>query len=794
MTDRTTNDAAAGSAGEVDWLSWWVAGLLFLGAAIVYFLPAFSAGRQIYGSDYLAGGYTFHEFISRRFAEGALPKWVPYVYGGLPIFANPGSTYHPFRFLGDLLFEPHRIFPVIYVLQFALAGLGAYLLTRELGVRRWIALLTGLAFQFTGLTMSYVLAGHEGRIIVATLTPLVLFLLHRGVRTGRAVWFAGAGLALGSALLSFQIQSSYYLLLLGAAWGIFAIVRTRVRGAGAVTGRVAMGLGAVAIAFLLAAVNFLPFLDYIDQSPRGGDGRGYEYSTSWSMPPAEITGLALPEHAGILDQYQGSNPFKLHTEYVGGVVLLLLLLGLYYNRKDRYWWFFAAAALVALTFSFGGHTPVYRLYYALLPGTRQFRAPSISFFVVSAALVTMAGLALERLATLRERAMDDDARLRPARYILAGAAVLALLLVLAAGAGPSDAHGRALSAGALRLAVVTWLAAAVLWAWLRRAVPTLLVLGALAVLTVADLWSVDRRFFETVEGPSIMYAPDDVVDFLRSQPGRDRAWILPGEVVGARSYGGSLRNYLMHHELDQVGGEHGNQLQRYNEFLGAGERTYVDWHNVLGDLRTLVSDGAPMGPRRRPPFLAAGNIRYILSMVELPGLTEVHRGRTGLVYEVPGALPRAYLVAEAIRAPSPDGALERMARPDFDPGRMAVLYEPPPRPLPGGPAGGETTITEYGPDRVVVDARTDRDALLVLADNYYPGWVATVDGDPADILRVNHAFRGVPLSPGEHTVVFEFRPSAVYRGLWLGIGGLFLLVAVGVVDVARHRRGAADEA
>jgi hypothetical protein len=788
MNERTSDDLRPSAAvEETDWLSWWVAGLIFLGASIVYFLPAFSAGQHIYGSDYLAAGYTFHEFISRRFAEGALPKWVPYVYGGLPIFANPGSTYHPFRFLGDLLFEPHRIFPVIYVLQFALAGLGAFLLSRELGVRRWIALIAGLAFQFTGLTMSYVWAGHEGRIIVATLTPLVLYLLHRGVRTGRPVWFAGAGLTLGSALLSFQIQSSYYLLLLGLAWGVFAIVRTRVRGPGPVAARVALGLAAVLLAFSLAAVNFLPFLDYVDQSPRGGGGRGYEYSTSWSMPPAEITGLALPELVGLQDEYRGGNPFKLHTEYVGGVVLLLLLVGAYYNRKDRYWWFFGAAALVAITFSFGGHTPIYRLYYAVLPGTRQFRSPSISFFVVSASLVMMAALALERLAYLRDRAMDDDARLRPARFVLAGASVLALLVVLAAGAGGSDAHGQALSAGALRLAVVTWLGAAAIWAWLRRSLPTLALLAVLAVVTVADLWSVDRRFFQTAVGPSLMYAPDDVIDFLESQPGRDRSWILPGQLLGVPAFGGGLRNYLMHQQLDQAGGEHGNQLQSYNEFVGAGARTYVDWHNLLTDLQALVRPDSA-GPTRRATFFAAGNIRYVLSMAALPGLREAYRGRTGLVYEVPGVQPRAYVVGATVEAAPPDGALDVLAEPGFDPGRTAVIYEPLPRPLPPGSLEAEATLAEYSPDRVVVRARASRDALLVLADNYYPGWEATVDDEPEAIVRVNHTFRGVPLPAGEHTVVFEYRPAAVYRGLWLGVGGLVVLLVAGIADILFHRR------
>mgnify|MGYP001098250476 CR=1 FL=1 len=766
-----------------EWPSGWLAAAIYLGLAIAYFLPAFLPGQQVYGSDFLAGGFPFHEFISRRFADGTLPKWVPYVYGGLPLFANPGSTYHPFRFLADLLFDPSRIFPAIYVMQFTLAGVGAYWLSRELGIRRWVAFVAGLGFQFTGLIMSFVLAGHEGRMIVATLTPLVLFFLHRGVRTGRLVWFAGASLTLGSALLSFQIQSSYYLLLLGAAWGVFAIVRTGVRGWRSVAGRVALGLGAVAVAFAIASVNFLPFLDYVEQSPRGEGGRGYEYATSWSMPPAEISGLILPEQAGLNEQYTGSNPFKLHTEYVGLVVFLLGLLGAYHCRRDRYWWFFIAAAAVALTFSFGGHTPIYRIYYEILPGTRRFRAPSISFFVVSAALVMAAALALERLAALRDTLQadpdDEGARRDRARtgYILAVASALALIVVLVS-TGPTTEHGRQLAAGALRLALVTWLTAGAVWFWLRGSFPTPALMAVLAVLTVADLWIVDRRFFETVDGPGMLYGKDDVVSFLEARPERSRVWVLPGQLQGGRAYGGGLRNYLMHFGLDQVAGEHGNQLQRYNEYLGAGERTYVDWHNVMDDLRLLLGADTARIRRDDPHFLQAANIRYIVSLAELP-LPLAYQGRSGLVYEVPSALPRTYLVGEARVVADRDEALATIAGPGFDPSSVALVDRALEAPLPGGPVDGETRIEEYDPDRVVVRALVDRDALLILADNYYQDWRVTVDGTPAQLVRANHAFRGVRLAAGEHEVVFEFHPADVYAGLAISVTAM--LLALGVV-------------
>lgn len=781
---------------------------IYAALAFLYFLPAYLPGRHFFGTDYLAAGYFKHEFTSGLIADGVLPAWIPHLYGGVPLFANPASTFYPVKLVADLLLPVTKLFPTIFFVSLALGGIGAYLLSRELGVRPWAAFVAGLGFEFTGLMMSFVYGGHDGRTIVATLTPLLFFFLHRGIRKGTLPSFAGAAATVGLALLSFQIQSSYYLLLGGALWALFALWhRGYLKDPKPLARRVALGLGAVALGFALASVNFLPFLDYVDASPRGGveGGRGYEYSTSWSMPPREITGLAVPEDIGVsvsdpetgeaqFPSYRGSNPFKLHTEYAGALVLLLAGLGFYYTRRNRYWWFFGGLSLFALSIAFGGHTPIYRLYYAVLPGTSMFRAPSISFFLVSFSLVMMAALTLERLAALRALEAGDDEgadadTADPTRtpspgspagvvgWTALGVGVAGLLLAGVVNAGADD-PGRA--AGVFRFTLFAGAIGATLWAWLSHRLSRRATLIALAVLTVADLWIIDTRFFHTVPSPDQVFARDGVAEHLLSQPDRDRVWVLPfpaGRVY--RNHG----NYLMRFDIDQAGGEHGNQLQQYNEYVGAGERTYVDWHNFL----------------EHSQFIDAANVRYIITQAELQGVPwpEVHRSRA-IIYENPNALPRAYLVNGLEVAERPDGALDAMKRPGFDPRRTAIVYDEPAGPRPAASASpGTAELVEYEPNRVVVRTAADARSLLVLADNMYAGWEATVDGEPAEILLTNHTFRGVMVDAGEHEVVFRFRPGGLITGLWIYALGSLLLVGYGVflgVRAWRSREDAAEEA
>ncbi|HEX6511879.1 MAG TPA: oligosaccharide flippase family protein, partial [Chloroflexota bacterium] len=68
--------------------------------------------------------------------------------------------------------------------------------------------------------------------------------------------------------------------------------------------------------------------------------------------------------------------------------------------------------------------------------------------------------------------------------------------------------------------------------------------------------------------------------------------------------------------------------------------------------------------------------------------------------------------------------------------------------------------------------------LLVLTDNNFPGWKATVDGQPAEVLTTDYTFRGVPLPPGGHTVEFTFTPTSLVAGGLVSALSLAVLAAL----------------
>jgi uncharacterized membrane protein YfhO len=89
------------------------------------------------------------------------------------------------------------------------------------------------------------------------------------------------------------------------------------------------------------------------------------------------------------------------------------------------------------------------------------------------------------------------------------------------------------------------------------------------------------------------------------------------------------------------------------------------------------------------------------------------------------------------------------------------------------PARGTPAAIVVDDERTVeLEASLDAPGVVVLADTYYPGWHATVDGQPASIVAVNHLFRGVPAPKGTHRVRFEYRATRIWWGAAVSAAGL----------------------
>ena len=444
--------------------------------------------------------------------------------------------------------------------------------------------------------------------------------------------------------------------------------------------------------------------------------------------------------------------------------------------------------------AFGGYTPLYRLYYSFLPGISLFRSPGSAFFLVNFALVIFGSLALDRVHHLTlertrrggaaeeptgEEGLTDDAlsELISSGSSLAIMAVIGIMswaiwVTIRGGVGVNGAPtGASYGAGVWRFALFSGVVAVTLVLWLRGKVAPGLAGVTLLVVGGADLWIVDRQFLETVEEPSVYFAPDQVANFLAGREGAFRVDVLDDLPQD---------NYLTLFDIELVAGEHGNQIHSYNEFLGGTDSTYTDKRNL-----------------RLPQFRALANAIYTVTTdstrVDLgdPVFRGQHRGRPATVYRDASILPRAFLVGGASRMDSQSELLAHMTNESFDPTLELLLYEDPPLPRPtrSGPIAGDVRIVERSPTAVRIAVDTPSEAYLALTDTYYPEWTVTVDGTPTPLLRAYHTFRAVAVPAGSHEVAFVFRSTRLRLGFWISVATWIALGAAGLATLRAGSRG-----
>ena len=777
-------------------LAW--AALAYALCTIALGYPALAGGFLVNpNSDMFNTGYAYRVFGTEELrATGDFAQWNAYILGGIPyIAAQHGDIFYPTVLL-RLLLPVDVAITWSFLGHLFLAGLFTFGFVRALGFTFWPALAAGVAYMMSGQVASLVSPGHDGKMFVSALAPLLLWMIVRAVRDGR-VWAWGMiALVTGLAILTPHYQMVYYLALFSIPFTIWIAFRGRAEPltSSVAARRVVMAGAAAALGLAIAAIAFFPFYAYLDFAARG-TARGYEYATSYSMPPEEMLNFYLPHFSGFIEEYWGRNPLKFHGDYVGVVVLILAGLAFGAPGRRRELWFWGIAAGIATLVALGGHTPFYRLWY-LLPMMKVVRAPAMIFYIAQLAIAIFAAIGLERL--LRDGVKRG--------YLLAWGA-FALLILIMAGGGALTSFAQSMSpperyafieqqtggliGGAVRSFLFVAAAIAVMWAGASRRLSGVAVAAALIGLAAADLWSVQRRYFRFSPPARALFATDPAIEYLQQldEPGRAIALSLREPGVGDPVFAGDA---LMAHRVRTVTGHQGNEFQRWVELAG-------------------VKSPAPPPNLFKREFRRLTNTRFWLTDAELPpehpqlpGMRFVRRvgpvrnasGREVWLFELQESNPAAWLtplVAEA----GPDAIRATVMDPSFDV-RRAALFDSAeavrgqtvtsaPEPL-----ATSVHVRYLSPRRIQIDLAGPAPAgsALVVSENWYPGWTARVDGQPATAARADYSLIGVPLSEGARRIELTFADTTYAKGRLITTIALLVtlsLIAGGIVMERRRR-------
>lgn len=801
----------------------WAAALYALCTlALVY--PALGGQLLVNPSSDMFSGFAYRHYGGSVLREtGGFAQWNPYIVGGLPfIAAQHGDIFYPTFLLRELL-PLGAATNVSFALHLFLCGILTYGFLRAWGVRYHGALVGGVAYMLAGKVASLVSPGHDGKLYVSALAPLALWMILRGMRDGKRWAWGGLALTAALAILTPHFQMTYYLGMLCFAFTLFLALY---KGEWTLTPRerytrLAWAGVAAVLGLAIAAVHFAPFFAYIPLSPRGGGGRGWEYATSWSMAPEEILNVYLPQFSGVLENYWGRNPFKLHGEYLGAAALVLAGAAFGTATRRRLLWFWGIAAIVATLVAFGGHTPFYRLWY-LLPMIKVTRAPDMIFFVASLACAVFAAVGTERVLA------GQVSR----RYLLGWGIAAGAVALLATGGvfvgigrvfAPAEkyelvaANGGAVIAGAWRSFVFVALTLGVIAALTRRRISPTIAGYVLALLVAVDNWSVVRAFFLFSPPANELYAPDPAIAYLQTLDEPGRVIALPLQALESRGDPVLNGDALMIHRVRAVTGHQGNELQSWVQLAGAKSPApppflvSPQFRRLANVKFWLTNADLPAEIPAQPLAMALGGEQLAAAAQSLPPMRVSRKvgpvrnaaGNTVYLYEIAEDNPYAWVAPVIVQAPS-EAILATVLDPRFD-AATAALFDTSarvpavqvsvlPKPL---ELKVHTKTLEPGRIALELAQPAPKGSALIVSENFYPGWEGTVDGKPATIGRADYSLIGVVLPEGGRRVELTFRDRAYERGRLLTLVALVLalgLIGWGVMADRRHPTSASAEA
>ena len=717
----------------------WIAGLIFIHRYLLF--GTVEVGRDLFRLFIPEAAY-----LRERLLKGEIPLWNPHVRLGQPFAATLTSeVFYPPHVLLVLLFGPLWGIQASLIFHAGLASAGAYFASRRLGAGRWGGVLAG-AFGFTPLCAKLAGSLHmlsamawSGWIVVAALN------LARRPSLKNAAWL---GLLMG---LSFHCGAPEVVLWQSAlALGFALTSRQRLRA-------VLFTALAGGWCFALSAIAVFPAAELWRASVVPGGQLEDRYD--WSTAPAQLLSMFWPfaDEKRAPDIF-GRDQWLAISLFVGSIPGLLAVLALRRNRKIAV---LAIVGLICALLCLGRHFFLSKLLLSLPPFS-GFRHPVKYAFGLSFCIALLSGQGLRRVAVW---ARADLPLVRRVGLGLGAVALIPLLQVLA-GLAP---WREGMKAGALWFGVAVLLSVLVFAVFSgpgsdgRRVRIALLVLGLGEVaVSEAMIGSV------ALVAPKRLLEPGVLAAKIRAEP-HGRASIF---MEVAESQMEAAPNVKKAPAI---------------EFIADSRDTLIGLRPMEEGLRMVEGYGfrdpwrlrMALEDDPRGPYDVFGVTHYVrhgpAPFADLTRVGSAGSGDWATAYRSTTAFPRAWIVHQA----TVTKALEALSvlREHPEQLRTKVLLSEG-EPLDEPPCESHLSIEERSDEALVMHADACAKGYLVVADSYYPGWVATVDGQPARIIRGDFLLEvvGVPKGPSE--VLLEYRPLSFRVGMIVTVVALFSVLAV----------------
>ena len=822
---------------------------LFAVISFAYFLVPVSQGKILFRHDSQASVGLGQELTEYEQRTGEVTRWTNSLFSGMPTY-QISPAYSSTDGLSTAMSAYHLWLPDYVWFLFAYL-LGFYILLRAFNFRQSLAALGSILWAFSSYFLIIIAAGHLWKVMaLAYLPPMIagVVLAYRG----KYLW----GFIVTVVFTAFEVKANhvqmtyYYLfivLFMVVAYLVQAIREKRLQHFLKASGVL---VAAALIGVAINISNLYHTWEYQKESMRGkseltkansanqtSSGLDRDYITQWSYGIDETLTLLVPDAKGgasvplsqnatamakanpevqnmlpqlyeAVPQYFGTQPGTSGPVYVGAFVLFLFVLGLFIVKTPLKWALLAATILSILLswgHNFMGFTNFFLDY---VPMYAKFRTVASILVIAEFTIPLLAALALKRIVDEPTVLTKNMKFVYASLALTAGVALVMALMPSMMGPFVSDQERQMLSgiqgmtpdvqnmmlssiatmraamvsADAWRSIIVIIIGVAMLLLFKAQKIKPLYLIVGIAALCLIDLWQVDKRYLNDE-----MFVPKSERDTPQQATATDMEILkdkaLSYRVLNFASGAFNENNTSYFHK--SIGGYHPAKLRRYQEMIDK----YIA-PEMQAAMQAIGSKGGVMSEvdgRKLFPVLNMLNAKYFIVPLQGNATTSIQNPYAqGNGWFVDKLTYVADANAEYAEVGKIDVSHEAVADKKFE----AVL---------GQTAANDSTasvvLTKYEPNNMTYTVNSAKGGVVVFSEVYYPGWSATIDGQPAELGRVNYILRALNVKAGKHEVVLDFHPSSISITETIAYTALavLLLAICAALFVEWKKRKAANE-
>ena len=816
--------------------------VFFAVISFAYFFPADIEGKILFRHDSSAGVGAGQEQSQYKERTGKMTRWTNSLFSGMPTY-QMAPSYKSSDTLGVAMKAYHLWLPenVWYVFVYLL---GFYILMRAFDFRRWMAALGAIIWAFSSYFFIIIAAGHIWKVwALAYLPPMIagVVLAYRG----KYLW----GLLVTAVFAAFEVnanhvQMTYYFLFpiffMIIAYLVEAIREKKICHFLKATAICAVG---ALIGISLNISNLYHTWQYGQESMRGkselvkknsanqtNSGLDRDYITQWSYGIGETWTLLVPNTKGgatiplsesktamakadpkfeqiyqQLGQYWGDQPMTAGPVYVGAFVLMLFILGLFIVKGPMKW-ALLAATILSILLSWGKNfMPLTDFFIDYVPMYSKFRTVASILVIAEFTIPLLAMLALKEIVDAKLPVYKTRKYLWISFALTGGVALLFALMpsvffssfVSAQEAqalqqlpqeyvGPimnnlTEMRKAVFTADAWRSFFIICIGMLCLLLYQFKKLRKEYMIGAIIVLCLVDMWQVNKRYLN-----NDMFVPKSEREAAQPLTKADEFILQDKSDCGNYRVLNLSKSTFNENETSyyhkSIGGYHAAKLRRYQELIDAYIAPEINplmnaVAEAQGDMTAIKGDSIW-------PVLNMLNMRYAIIPLQngetAPLKNQYAQGNAWFVDQLTyvdnanqelAALGKMDLRHEAVADKKFQKQLGQAVAQDYN--NVSV------------------NLIAYEPNELKYDVKSAKGGVLVFSEIYYPGWTATVDGQPVDVGRVNYVLRALQLKPGNHQVVLQFMPKSVDTTetiAYIAYGVLLLVILLVVYLEWKKRR------